>query len=206
MWEYLLAGLFFGITGGLTPGPLMTLVISETLKYGKRAGLKVALAPLLTDTPIVIGILLLIARITSISFLAGIISLGGGFFLIYLGMESLKFRADKLQLSTTVPRSLIKGIITNFLNPSPYIFWFTIGAPIIVKASAASAHHAVAFLGSMYFCLVGSKIVVALLLDRSRALLSSTVYTWIIRGLGIILLLFAVYFFWEGIIKILDLN
>jgi threonine/homoserine/homoserine lactone efflux protein len=203
MWEFLLAGLFFGITGGLTPGPLMTLVISETLKYGKRAGIKIALAPLLTDTPIVIGILFLIAKVTSISLIAGIISLCGGVFLIYLGMESLRFRVDSLHLSQAVPKSLLKGIITNFLNPSPYIFWFTIGAPIILKASEVHITHAAAFLGSMYFCLVGSKITVALLLDRSRALLSSSLYTWIIRGLGIILLLFAVYFFWEGMIKIL---
>lgn len=202
MWEYLLAGLFFGITGGLTPGPLLTLVVSETLKYGKRAGLKIALAPLFTDTPIVIVILLLVAKVTSITLLAGIISLCGGFFLIYLGLESLKFRADRLQLSTNVPRSLLKGVITNFLNPSPYIFWFTIGAPIILKASAVHTGFAVAFLSSMYLCLVGSKVTVALLLDRSRSFLSSTAYTWIIRGLGIILLLFAVYFFWEGIIKI----
>jgi threonine/homoserine/homoserine lactone efflux protein len=202
MVEFLLAGLFFGITGGLTPGPLMTLVISETLKYGKRAGIKIALAPLLTDTPIVIGILYLVARVTSINLLAGIISLCGGFFLIYLGMESLGFRADSLKLSQATPRSLLKGIVTNFLNPSPYIFWFTIGAPIILKASAESISHAIAFLCSMYICLVGSKITVALLLDRSRAFLNSTIYTWTIRGLGIILLLFAVYFFWEGFCKI----
>jgi threonine/homoserine/homoserine lactone efflux protein len=203
MWEYLLTGLFFGLTGGLTPGPLLTLVISETLKYGRNAGIKVALAPLLTDTPIVITILILVAKIASISFIAGIISLCGGLFLIYLGVESIRFQADSLQLSQAVPRSLLKGIITNFLNPSPYIFWFTIGAPIILKASVEDISHAIAFLGGMYGCLVSSKIVVALLLDHSRALLSSTAYTWTIRGLGIILLFFAVYFFWEGAVKIL---
>ncbi len=48
---------FLGLSGGLTPGPLLTLVVSETLKYGTQAGIKVSLAPLLTDTPIILAVL-----------------------------------------------------------------------------------------------------------------------------------------------------
>ena len=32
----LVSGAVFGLSGGLTPGPLLTLVISETLKHGVR--------------------------------------------------------------------------------------------------------------------------------------------------------------------------
>ena len=35
----LAAGALFGLSGGLSPGPLLMLVISETLKYGIGSGI-----------------------------------------------------------------------------------------------------------------------------------------------------------------------
>ena len=51
---FLLTGALLGLSGGLAPGPLLTLVANETLRHGARAGIGVALAPLLTDLPIVL--------------------------------------------------------------------------------------------------------------------------------------------------------
>jgi threonine/homoserine/homoserine lactone efflux protein len=47
--------LVFGLSAGLSPGPLMTLVIAETLKRGIPAGIRIAVAPLITDLPIIAG-------------------------------------------------------------------------------------------------------------------------------------------------------
>lgn len=55
MIGFLLSGILLGLSGGLAPGPLLTLVASETLRHGARAGVRVALAPLLTDLPIVLA-------------------------------------------------------------------------------------------------------------------------------------------------------
>lgn len=49
-----LAGAAFGITEGIKPGPLLTMVIRETLSGGLRAGLWTAAAPIFTDGPLVI--------------------------------------------------------------------------------------------------------------------------------------------------------
>ncbi|MCX9013779.1 MAG: hypothetical protein OIN89_03135 [Candidatus Methanoperedens sp.] len=49
---FLVSGMIFGLTSGISPGPLLTLVISETLKNGSSGGMKVAVAPLITDIPI----------------------------------------------------------------------------------------------------------------------------------------------------------
>ena len=48
------AGLVYGLSAGFSPGPLMALVISQTLKHGIREGAKVAVAPLITDLPIIL--------------------------------------------------------------------------------------------------------------------------------------------------------
>ena len=48
------AGATLGIGEGIKPGPLLTMVIRETLSGGLRAGLWTAAAPIFTDGPLVI--------------------------------------------------------------------------------------------------------------------------------------------------------
>lgn len=52
MIDFLTIGAALGLSAGLAPGPLLTLVISETLQHGVKSGVKVALAPVITDLPI----------------------------------------------------------------------------------------------------------------------------------------------------------
>ncbi len=52
--ELVLIGLGLGLAAGVSPGPLLTLVVSSTLARGFGAGLRVALAPVLTDAPIIV--------------------------------------------------------------------------------------------------------------------------------------------------------
>lgn len=58
MSEALLAGLLLGLAAGLAPGPMLALTVTQSLRHGARAGLRVAMAPLLTDLPIIAAMLL----------------------------------------------------------------------------------------------------------------------------------------------------
>ncbi|MBD3289818.1 LysE family translocator, partial [candidate division KSB1 bacterium] len=95
--------------------------------------------------------------------------------------------------------SLRKGIIVNFLNPSPYLFWFSVGAPTIVRAADVGNLAIALFIVAMYLCLVGSKIIIAILVGKSKSVLKSRYYIWLIRGLGLALFVFAFIFFKSGI-------
>ena len=53
MINYLLSGALLSLSAGFSPRPLLTLVISEPLQHSARASVKVALAPILTDLPII---------------------------------------------------------------------------------------------------------------------------------------------------------
>ena len=55
----LLAGLAIGFGAGIAPGPLSALVVTTSLERGFGPGARVAIAPLLTDTPIVLFAVLL---------------------------------------------------------------------------------------------------------------------------------------------------
>jgi threonine/homoserine/homoserine lactone efflux protein len=61
METYLFMGMVLGLSAGLSPGPLLALVISETIGLGIRAGIRVALAPLISDIPVLIVSFLLVS-------------------------------------------------------------------------------------------------------------------------------------------------
>ena len=52
--DYFGKGTLFGLAAGFSPGPLTVLVIGETLRHGLRSGLQVAIAPVLTDIPVIL--------------------------------------------------------------------------------------------------------------------------------------------------------
>ena len=199
MIEFLSAGTLLGLAAGFSPGPLLVLVISETLRHNIKAGIKVSIAPLVTDVPIILISLLILNRLAGFRPVLGCISIFGGVFILYLGYESLKTRGMELNLSSVSSSSFRKGVITNALNPHPYIFYLTVGAPIIFKSLNQSFLSTVSFVGSFLLLLVGSKILLALVVERSRSFLQGAVYIWAMRTLGALLLLFSLILFRDGL-------
>jgi threonine/homoserine/homoserine lactone efflux protein len=196
---FLTSGIVFGLTAGISPGPLFALVISETLRHSRKDGIKIAIAPLVTDLPIVLVALLLFSKIAAYHSILGAISILGGLFIASLAYGSLTAKGMVSEGRPDRLRSLRKGIIANFLNPNPYLFWMTVGAPTVIKALDASLLAAFFFMASFYVCLVGSKIILAVVVDRSKAVLKSALYLYIIRILGLLLLVFAGLFIKDGL-------
>lgn len=196
---FLITGTIFGLTAGISPGPLLTLVISETIKYSKAEGIKVAIAPLLTDIPIILVSILVLSKLTNSNLILGIISILGGIFVAYLGYESLKSKGLDIDIRNIKINSFKKGIIVNGLSPHPYLFWLTVGAPITLNAYQSSLIAALAFIISFWTVLVMSKIGIAIILDKSRNFLKNRTYIWTMRILGLVLLGFAALFIKDGI-------
>jgi threonine/homoserine/homoserine lactone efflux protein len=199
LFSFLATAFFLGLSGGLSPGPLLTLVVVESLKHGVKEGIKVSIAPLFTDTPIVLTTLLLLSRLSDIQPVLGAIALLGAAFLIFLGCESLLFKGVDIDVARIKPQSVKKGIIANFLNPSPYLFWLSIGAPLVLRSYKVSLLSAILFVICFYTVLVGSKILIAVMIGKSRRFLKSSHYVYTIRLLGIILFVFAFFFIKDGL-------
>jgi threonine/homoserine/homoserine lactone efflux protein len=192
-------GAFLGLSAGISPGPLLTLVISETLRYNRKEGIKVALAPLVTDLPIVGLTILVFMQLSQFNGVLAVISFLGAAFVAWLGYDSFTTKQLPSGSPDAPALSLRKGIVANFLSPHPYLFWATIGAPTVVKASQVSTLSAVAFLAGFYLLLVGSKVAVALLVAKSRAFIGQKTYIIIMKLLGIGLWLFAAMFVRDGV-------
>ena len=204
MIEFLSTGTLLGLAAGFAPGPLLVLVISETLRHNVREGVKVSLAPIITDVPILLASLFVLKQLSNFNILIGVISILGGFFVLYLGYEGLRTKGVELNLEEQSSNALKKGVITNALNPHPYVFYMTVGAPIIFKAMEQNTLNAAAFLGSFLFLLVGSKVILAIIVGRSRTFLKGNAYINIMRILGILLILFSIILFRDGL-KLFDI-
>lgn len=205
MFESIAAAAVFGLSGGLTPGPLLALVVAETLARGRNAGLAVAASPLITDGPIIALAVLLLGRIEDSGPALGIVSLAGGALLISYGIAGLRAaQADleEVDADANVWRSLGKGVAANFLNPSPYLFWLTIGAPMLLRAADYGWPVAAIFLLVFYLGLVGTKVVLAVFVARSRNVLQGRAYLWANRLLAVVLLVYAATFIREGLIRL----
>ena len=199
MINFLIIGTILGLSAGFAPGPLLALVISETLQHDIKSGVKVALAPTLTDLPIIIVTLFILAKLSNFHNILGIISLIGGFVILFMGYKSIRTKGVELNLKETKPKSLTKGILVNALSPHPYLFWLTVGAPTVTKAMSQSIIAALAFICSFMALLVGSKIVLAILVGKSKSFLAGNVYIYIMRFLGLALCVFAFVLFRDGL-------
>lgn len=189
--HFLGVGVLLGVSAGLAPGPLLALVIAETLRHGVGAGVRIALAPLVTDLPIILLTWFLLSRLASFHAILGVISLAGGLFVFSMGVASLRIRGIEIQTTGTPPRSLAKGVLANLLSPHPYLFWFSVGAPILTEAAAASPWSAWLFVGALYLMLVGAKIALAIVAGRSRPWLTGSAYRTVMRLLGLMLMALA---------------
>lgn len=199
MGYYLTIGAVLGLSAGFAPGPLLALVISETLRHGIRSGVKVALAPVVTDLPIIVLTLFVLSKLSHFHGILGLISIAGGFFILSMGYESLRTAGFDLQIRETGAKSLRKGILTNALSPHPYLFWISVGGPTMTKALDTGLLAPAAFIAGFYACLVGSKIVLAVLVGKSRSFFRGRAYVWTMRLLGVALVALALLLFHDGL-------
>lgn len=182
MTTYFLEGIALGFGSGVAPGPMFALVLSAALRGGFRSGAAVAMAPLITDIPIVILCLTVVSQLSDD--VVRLLTLAGALVLLWYAFEALRDArttslADLRGNAERVPsagRSLQQGIIANFVNPSPWLFWISVGGPLVTHAWTASPVNAVAFIVPFYVLLVGSKVALAGAVGAGRGHLSDRGY------------------------------
>lgn len=202
--KYASIGGFLGLSAGISPGPLLTLVISETLKQNRREGIKIAISPLFTDIPIVLASIFVFSGLAGYGLALGIVSVLGGIFIAYLGFETLLTKELVIGQPVLFTDSFKKGITANLLNPHPYLFWITVGVPMAIKAYHTELLAVIAYFTFFYSSLIGSKILIAHIVSKTKIFFSNILYLWIMRLLGISLFIFSGYFFYEGIKYLLN--
>lgn len=187
MLEIITAAFTFGLVAGLKPGPLGIIVIQQTLSRGLPAGILASLSPLITDTPIIFIAVLILRNFNDIDLFIALLSLIGGLNLLWISIKLFKVNMIKLSANNLSSSSLLMAVRVNLLNPTPYLFWFTIGGSYIISGTLVQS---IAFSVVSISSLILSKIFVALLVLYFRGFLSSNRYLYVMRTLSLVLSVF----------------
>ncbi len=165
MLSTLLTAATIGFSAGVTPGPLQAVFLAYTVKGGWKQALPAAFAPLVTDGPVILLVLLVLNNLPPV-FLQGL-QIGGAFFILYLAWDAFRsyrhFTAIEEAESTSGWGTLLKATLMNLLAPGPWLFWSLINGPNLLRAWAVSPWWGAAYLAAFYGVFILSNIGLILL-------------------------------------------
>ena len=193
--SWVLSGVLLGSSAGFAPGPLTALLLGETLRHGRTAGLRLACVPLVSDLPVILLSLLVLRSLTTVGSALGAVSVAGGLFVGWLALEGARAQPPAATRPHDGAVPFGRGVITNLLNPHPYLFWITVGAPQMRAAGGLG----LAFVIPFYLGLVGAKAGMAVAAGRLRGRLGGRAYRLISLALALALGVLALSLLRDGV-------
>src|SRR5512133_3719391 len=156
MWLYIVQGIGYGFAAAVQPGPLQTYLISQSLLKGWRKSLPSALAPLISDGPIIALCVFVLSQVPA--WLQRFLYIAGGLFVLYLAYGAYKsWKNIEMQTSqpeSTSGQSILKAALTIALGPNPYIFWTLVTGPILIKGWRETPVNGIGFLTGFYLTFI----------------------------------------------------
>jgi threonine/homoserine/homoserine lactone efflux protein len=203
MWIYLFQGIGYGLAAASQPGPFQTYLISQTLTRGWKRTLPAALAPLVSDGPIILLCLLLLSQVPV--WLQRGLHLAGGLFILYLAYAAFKswrnFDPQKTQVESSPATSVLQAALMNALNPNPYIFWTLVTGPILLAGWRETPINGIGFLAGFYTTMVLS-LAVIILVFGTAARLGPKVNRVLLGLSAVALFCFGIYQLWLGVFNV----
>ncbi len=200
MISYLIFGITYAFAAAVQPGPLLTYIISQTLKKGWRSTLPTAFAPLISDIPILIVVLYLLSTMPE-SFII-LLRIGGGLFLFYLGFMAFKswkvFDVSHAIPNESAKQTLFNAVFVNLLNPAPYLGWSLIMGPLFLDGWNVAPINGMALIFGFYFTMILTLAGIIILFGFAQKL-GSKVSRTLVGLSSIVLFGFGIYQLWVGI-------
>jgi threonine/homoserine/homoserine lactone efflux protein len=203
--SYLILGVTYAFAAAVQPGQLQAYLISQTLANGWRRTMPAALAPILSDMPIVALVLLVLTRLPRL-FLP-LLQSTGGVFLLYLAWGA--FRATRAHAEATAApgrppyRTLSDAVLVNLLNPNPYLGWSLVLGPLLVRAWRQSPATGLAFVAAFYATMVAATASIVLLVALARSA-GPRIARALVKVSAVALAGVGVYQLWSGATALLD--
>jgi threonine/homoserine/homoserine lactone efflux protein len=210
VWE--LFTIFFSsfiiaLSGAMMPGPLLTATISESSQRGFLAG------PLLIVGHGILELLLLVALVLGIApFLQrgdvfAVVAISGGIILIWMAVGMFR-TLPSLSMSLNHVASkhgsiVLNGVVLSIVNPYWIIWWATIGFGYVIYSwQFGMAGIAFFFTGHILADFAWYSAVSAAV-GKGRHIFTDRLYRGTIATCAVVLILFAIYFFYAGVQKII---
>ena len=207
-----LFGIFFssmwiGFSGALMPGPLLSVAIAESYKKGVWAGPLLVLGHAIPELLLAILFTIGLDQVMHNQVVVGVIGIVGGLFLLWLAFKIFFEVRRGISIDLTSGQDvgwgpLVAGMWASVSNPGWIIWWATIGARYILLA----LNHGIAGLA---FFFVGHEMAdliwytaVSFLVSRGRGRISDRVYHGLLYACAALVVVFAVLFTVNGILKL----
>lgn len=188
-------------SGALAPGPLFFATISHGTKSGAKSGLVFSVAHTAVEFTLIMVLVLGLINFASEFMVKLVIGIAGGTVLIVFGIiqirNSLTFKEKEPKSGKSSLRHLfLIGLAFTGLNPYFILWWFTVGAQLIIISLEFAALAGVVF---MYICHVWMDyawlIVVAHLSKKGTNVIGLKWYRGLMAVFGAILIYFGIIFF-----------
>jgi threonine/homoserine/homoserine lactone efflux protein len=190
---YLMQGATLALPATLMPGPFQAFLVSYALRNGWKRTLPAALAPLLTDGPVIVLVIFVLTNIPQWSL--NILQAAGGFVILFLAWRIFTARKtqsdDKTPMANAAAKTLFGAVAMNILNPNPYIFWSMVAGPILLEGWRHSKVMGISFISGFYGTFVCSLAVFIIMFGTVGKMnprlnrILSTVSVWALLAFGL---------------------
>ena len=170
MWTYLIQGIGYGFAAAAQPGPFQAYLISQTLSNGWRRTLPAALAPLISDGPIIVLTLVVLSHVPV--WFQRFLYIVGGLFILYLAYSAFvawrNFDEAGVVTHSGSRQSAVRAAMMNALSPGPYLYWSLVTGPILLAGWRKAPVNGIGFLVSFYATIVLSLIAIIVVFGTAR--------------------------------------
>jgi threonine/homoserine/homoserine lactone efflux protein len=168
----LIQGIGYGYAAAVQPGPFQTYIITQTLNNGWRNTLLSALAPLISDGPIIALALLMLSQIPD--WMQRVLHIASGLFVLYLAVNAFigwrNFGTATVAKPPSRQQSLLSAATMNVLSPGPYIYWSLVTGPVLLAGWREAPANGIGFLIGFYLAMTLSLAGIIVLFGTARHL------------------------------------
>jgi threonine/homoserine/homoserine lactone efflux protein len=201
-----LSSLLIAYSGALMPGPMLTVVVTETPRQGARAGPLVVLGHAILALTLLILLVVGLGPILKHQTVQAVLQIAGGLMLVWTAVSmiiALARRRVSIDWEGGAgggkTRAVLMGIVSSLANPYWTIWWVTIGLGLLTKAYALGVAGLVAFyLGHITGDLTWYSLVSGAIAAGKR-FITPGVYRTMVAVAAAFLLILATWFLTSGI-------
>jgi len=192
----------------LTPGPVTTVIISQSPRLGWKTGWLISIGHAIIELIMALFIVFGLSTFLGSQSAQTAIAILGGIFLLWMG-GSMLFRVyqGKMTLHMDLKpdetysniRLLGLGIITSLSNPFWYVWWMTAAAVYLLEAKTAGW----LIVAGFYFGHIGAdftwNIILSGLVGSGKRVINDRVYAGLIGVCALFLIFLAIKFLLTGL-------
>lgn len=156
MINYFIFGVSYAFACVVQPGPFQAFLFSQSVTNGWRKTIPLVFAPLLSDLPVIILVMLVLTNVPPEVLL--IFQIVGGVFLVYLAFnayQAWRTFAPNVTEESAPQLTFHKALLVNLLNPNPYLAWSLVMGPLLLKGWNENPANSILLLCGFY----GSMII-----------------------------------------------